>query len=229
MFDTDKLTAFNGERIRDLDPSTSSPTGWCRTSTAPDGETPWSRIAMLPAHRRRARDRALARPARAGAHAAPRRGAALRRRRSSSTSSRSTPTTPRRSSARSVRSRLLGARGRLADSRLDGRGHRGGAAGLAEELEMGFGKVAQPVRVAVTGSAVSPAAVRVDRDCSTATVCSRASTPRCRSPASTPRPTAEPGPRTDAGGCVAARGWRTVGFAADRASRYHPGRPSGVV
>jgi hypothetical protein len=104
--------------------------------------------------------------------------------------SSSTRTASPRCSGRPVRRGDRGGGAGAGRRRLDRRGDRGGAAGAAEELGIGFGKVAQPIRVAVTGSSVSPPLFEsielLDRE-----VVLERLTPRCRS-RGRPRRGAEP-------------------------------------
>jgi glutamyl/glutaminyl-tRNA synthetase len=158
-FDVDKLTAFNGERIRDLDPDELA------DLLVPflDGTYGDEVLVDSPATDRRSARCCGARPARPGAHAAARRGPALRpglpaRR------GRARPR-QRREGVRQGRVRR-GDRGRRAGARrrrLDRRGDRGGAARAARgaRRRLRQGRPADPGR----GDRVvgQPAAVRVHR------------------------------------------------------------------
>jgi glutamyl-tRNA synthetase len=150
-FDVDKLTAFNGERIRDLStdeladrlvPYVDGTYGEALVASPPTGSERTTLTKLVPIVQERmqrldeiqnyapaffvtdlAIDEASAEKVfrKAGAVAA-----------------------------------IRGARRRLADVDWRVEAIEATLRGLAEELEMGFGKVAQPVRVAVTGSSVSP-------------------------------------------------------------------------
>jgi glutamyl-tRNA synthetase len=150
-FDTDKLTAFNGERIRDLDPDELAD----RLVPYLDGTHGEPLIASPPTDAERATVRSLVPLVQE------------RMQRLDEVQRYAPPFLVDEleidpdDAAKVFRKvgavdALLGARERLAEVEWTVEAIEAALRGLAEELEMGFGKVAQPVRVAVTGSAVSP-------------------------------------------------------------------------